>query len=384
MGLRIVFCPNCGMQTKVDDEKGVSFCICCGNKIPVRQKNESDDMQFGVPIPNSTEGQPDLKNVRSSAIGKNELEIKLQEVAFYYNLSKERNEPHKALQENPYYYLKAQDLLLELSKSFPNDYRVWWELCKPVDYDCAQDCVDVQGQYKINDEYFNKALDYAELEKKQSLIQQRDRYEHDKLLVKEELKRRQQEAEQEKRKQQLMEEERQRTLAEENAAKEEQKRRIQMEEERKRQQENLERQKRQSEENVVLWEGLSQRDYSRITETYFIMPVPNGQQVIGIFRVISNILYLLSVRVDECKGGLLYKDQTLPIQFGLEGTALKYDNKAIRIRNIPNESAVVRIHGDGEGNLFMNQAALIKDRAYIDKIMKGAKKTLLPFNKVFI
>ena len=145
------------------------------------------------------------------------------------NLSKERKETHKALQENPYFYLKAQDLLLELTKIFPGDDRVCWELSKPIDFVCTLDCVDIQGQYGINDEYFNKALDLADLERKRFLIQERDRYEHDKRQAQEKLKRKQQEEAEEK------------------------KRRLQEEEEEKRQKEELGRQKL---ENTIIWEEL--------------------------------------------------------------------------------------------------------------------------------
>lgn len=381
MGLRSVFCPNCGMQTKINDEKEACFCINCGHKIPVKQKNGKANAQIDVLMPGSMERQLDIERILTVPTAKDEIETKLQEVAFYYNLSKERKEPHKALQENPYFYLKAQDLLLELTKIFPEDDRVWWELSKPIDFDCTLDCVDIQGQYGINDEYFNKALDLADLEKKRFLIQERDRYEHDKRQAQEELKRKQQKEEEEKHRQQQLEKDRLRRLEAEKAEAEEKRRRLQEEEEDKRQKEIFERQEF---ENTIIWEELFQKDFSRISECYFTMSAPNGQMLIGIFRIVSNILYLLSVRIDVCRGGVVYKDQTLPIQFNSEGMALKYDNKAVRIRNVSLASNEVRIHGDGDGKLFMNQMELIKDKTYIDKIIKSAKKPLLPYSKVFV
>ena len=78
--------------------------------------------------------------------------------------------------KRPEYYEKAQEELLLLSKEFPSDYRVWWELCKPLDYEDPTHTNDINGEYGIVDKFFNKALDLAELDTKRKLIEAKDHY----------------------------------------------------------------------------------------------------------------------------------------------------------------------------------------------------------------
>lgn len=145
MAFRKILCPNCGKETKINDEKEINFCLECGAKI-------------------APQGQtPDT------------ISQKLEEVAFYYQVSQEKNE-YMDCNTEPVYYLKAQDLLVDLSEQYSDDYRIWWELSKPIDYGCQVFDADACLQYAINEEYFGKALDCAELSTKKELIAKHDEY----------------------------------------------------------------------------------------------------------------------------------------------------------------------------------------------------------------
>ena len=71
--------------------------------------------------------------------------------------------------------MKGQDLLVDLSQQYGADYRVWWELCKPMDFNVIIAGEKSINQSTINSSYFDKALDLAPLEIKMELIKQRPR-----------------------------------------------------------------------------------------------------------------------------------------------------------------------------------------------------------------
>ena len=74
-----VICPNCGFQFPLDKSRDFCFCLKCGTKIEV---------------PKYEEIQPEVQKVKP----------------------------------------KAQDLLIDLSTEFETDWRIWWEVSKPIDY----------------------------------------------------------------------------------------------------------------------------------------------------------------------------------------------------------------------------------------------------------
>ena len=155
MSVITVKCPICGKETQANDEKAFAFCTECGNRFEL--KTNTQNFSSNTPEKN------------------NDIEKSLKEVAFYYNLSKEKDELHYT-DKRPEYYEKAQEELLLLSKEFPSDYRVWWELCKPLDYEDPTHTNDINGEYGIVDKFFNKALDLAELDTKRKLIEAKDHY----------------------------------------------------------------------------------------------------------------------------------------------------------------------------------------------------------------
>ncbi len=145
--IKNIFCPNCQTQIQVNDEKEFCFCLQCGNKIILKSET--------APISN-------VENDTNAFIEK-----KLEEVKFYYDLSKSKNE-HLNFQKEPIYYLKAQDILVDLSESYPDEYKIWWELSKPIDFGNPLVGSEVAESYIINEDYFNKALDRAEIDQKKN------------------------------------------------------------------------------------------------------------------------------------------------------------------------------------------------------------------------
>jgi len=139
-------------------------------------------------------------------------EDKLKEAEFYYKLSIEKKE-YASNSGEPTYYLKGQDLLVDLSQQYSLDYRVWWELCKPMDFAVVMAGEKSNNPATINNSYFDKALDLAPLEKKKDLIKQHDTYSDAKDVMLKEVEAREAEErtriEEQERKEREAEEERQ-------------------------------------------------------------------------------------------------------------------------------------------------------------------------------
>ena len=68
------------------------------------------------------------------------------------------------------------NLLKRLIKQKSSDYRVWWEASKPIDFWEDTFSEEMIVKYKIDDTYFAKALDYADIEVKKKMIDERDSY----------------------------------------------------------------------------------------------------------------------------------------------------------------------------------------------------------------
>ena len=435
MAMRKIFCPSCGQETLVNDEKPFSFCTGCGNKIVLRDQ------------PKAVEEAPSDENAQADSV----VDKKLEEAAFYYNLSYTKKE-YENTKEDPIYYLKAQDLLIDLSEQYPDDYRIWWELCKPVDYMCASTGADIQNQYHINEDFFDKALDKADLPNKRKLIEEHDKYLSDKKnaaelankrridlqkaqemqrmeeerqrkeeenrlraeeaerLRAEEEKRRKEEAErlkaaEEERRQ--WEEQRRREEAERLKAAEEERRQweeqrrkeeterleaernqqaqLRVEEEIRKEREDRERESRQLniERSAPLWQKLAQKDYSPINNKYFSLPPENGQTIVGVFRNVSNILYLNTFRIDGTKGNAVYREQSLAIRFNENGVGFKFDNLPITIKGFLPPDNILKLYTSSTGECMVNNLRLVSDDEYLKNLTARAKKPLFSFTKVF-
>ena len=384
MPFRKVFCPECGQQTQINDSKPFSFCQECGSKIVLQPQKSIPVQQTMQPV------QKD--DVPASAVPNEDLEKKLEEVAFYYQLSKEKNEAAR-LKEEPVYYLKAQDILSALSSQYPQDYRVWWELCKPVDYATPEITVDTDNRHSINEAYFEKALDAADITIKRELINAHDQYLAQKKLhleeyarIKQEEKAAEQEAAERCRQEELAAAEKRRLEEQMEAKRREQEALRQQELEaarlQKQQQEQQALQDKILADSVPLWCQLASKNYADIDGGHFILPQSNNQSVIGVFRNVSNMLYLLAYRIDHTKGNLVYQEQNMTVKFDSNGFVLKYDNTPVKVQ-LPNMVSVLRVMSDGNKGFSVCNAALTKDAAYIKNIMQVAKKPLLA-KKMFI
>lgn len=344
MALRKIFCPFCGQGTQVNDEKPFCFCLECGSKIelqPVKNTPKTETAQ----IVQTQENYSAL------------LDEKLKEVEFYYSLSVDKKEDIN-LQEEPFYFVKAQDLLVDLSQQYPDDYRVWWELCKPLDFHSPLSGADIQGRLNFHEGYFNKALDLASLDKKKELIDARDKYLSDKRSI---------------------------TLTLEQKRKE-----SEAEAERARAEEELRQRKEQEvrqqgiQQSADLWKALANKDYSSIDAGFFQFAADGNQTIICVFRVVSNVLYLMSFRIDANKNNALLRDQTITIKFDTNGVAYKYDNKPVRIKGMIPPNDMIHIVNNGIGGYSVNDMTLNYDIEYVNNIMKNSKKPLISFNKTFL
>ena len=150
-------CPVCGKDTPVNDERSFAFCSECGSRFDLEQR-----------IDNSTSPSNDEM-----------LTKKLEEVYFYIKLSGEKQEDQN-LNSEPTFYEKAQDILVQLVQEFPDDYRVYWELSKPLDFNNPENTKDYNNVFTIGDHNFNRALDLAPIEMKRTLIDAKDNYENKK------------------------------------------------------------------------------------------------------------------------------------------------------------------------------------------------------------
>lgn len=115
-----------------------------------------------------------------------DIEKALEDVLFYYEQSRQKQE---VLQDNHLYYNRAQQLLQKMIKQNKSDYRVWWEACKPIDFWEDTFSEEMIEKYKVNDTYFTKALDYADIEAKKKMIEERDSYQERKKVILDEINR---------------------------------------------------------------------------------------------------------------------------------------------------------------------------------------------------
>ena len=391
MAMRKIFCPSCGQETLVNDEKPFSFCTGCGNKIVLRDQ------------PKAVEEAPSDENAQADSV----VDKKLEEAAFYYNLSYTKKE-YENTKEDPIYYLKAQDLLIDLSEQYPDDYRIWWELCKPVDYMCASTGADIQNQYHINEDFFDKALDKADLPNKRKLIEEHDKYLSDKknaaelankrridLQKAQEMQRMEEERQRKEEENRLRAEEAERLRAEEEKRRKEEAERLEaernqqaqlrVEEEIRKEREDRERESRQLnvERSAPLWQKLTQKDYSPINNKYFSLPPENGQTIVGVFRNVSNILYLNTFRIDGTKDNAVYREQSLAIRFNENGVGFKFDNLPITIKGFLPPDNILKLYTSSTGECMVNNLRLVSDDEYLKNLTARAKKPLFSFTKVF-
>ena len=359
MTLKDTVCPHCGSKIKIDIEKEMNFCFQCGKKIVLEQIGS---------------GSPEKAEIN--------LEEKLEEVGFYYQISRQKKEALYK-EQNPKYYLKAQDMLLELSNDFKKDYRIWWELSKPLDYLYEEEVKDGVGAYKFNKVYFDKALDLANISAKKELILALDDYEQKKRIFeaayKEELNRKRREEEEQQAREEEQRQENERKKREEEELRQEEERRKIIEEKIRREKEEHLLLEQIANENVQIYSKLSEKDYSLLDGAYFKFSSADQKEHIIIFKEISNVLYLLSFS-KESKKNILYNDQSIAILVNTDGEIIKYDNQNLRMRV---SESVLRISSDGCGGLIVGEWKVYNDMKFVRNVMQSAKKPLLSLEKIF-
>lgn len=392
MAQKKMFCPMCGQETTVDDSREFFFCPECGNKV-------------------SLTTPPCEVHIGKETVNNDILNERLKEVAFYYQLSFEKEEYLKTT-GNPTYYLKAQDLLVDLSEQYPTDYRIWWELCKPLDFSCPSSGSDIHNQLQINEDYFNRALDRADLSKKRELIEMHDKYIQTKESAKALAETRRREAEQAEKLalERKLQEEREKREAEERKKKEaeeaelreaEKKRQAELqrqEEERIKQEQYEAELKRQEAEKQAallaereaslkmsggLWQRLKNKDYTEIDNAYFSFATGNNQTIIASFKNASSILYLNIFRIDGNKGGTPYNEQSMAVQIDENGYVIKFDKSPVKVKGFMPPDNVLRVSLNTMGGILINTMPLRIDSDYIKKLAFNAKKPLMSFSKIF-
>ncbi len=391
MALRKAFCPNCGQPTQIDDLKEFCFCLSCGNKIVVPKKEHFIQAQSGISAHEYKQNVSDHVEAIQSDFDADTMNLcapenKMKEAEFYYRLSIEKAE-YTDINRDPTYYLKGQDLLVDLSRQYPADYRVWWELSKPMDFDVVLKGNKSMNPSTINSSYFNKALDLAPLEQKMELVKQYDKYNAVKGGVLAEIK-----AEQEKKDA----EERARIEEEQRIQREAEEEKRRLEEIRQREEnERQERERQEAEQRaaefaqaqqrkcISFWQDLKNKQYGEIDGSYFQFKSPEGIPIIATFKMMANVLYLSAFHIDVHKGNAVYLDQSVAIHFGEEGLAIKFDNSPIVVRAWQPMANKIRIITNPQGGFLVNDLQLVKDEAYVAGISKGAKKPLMSFKKVF-
>lgn len=403
--MRNIFCPFCGKQTQIPDNKDFCFCLECGSKIeislfkPKEEKQEqTHEDKKAVETPPETEEEVSYKD---------EITSKIEEALFYYQISKEKNEASYT-DTDPLYYLKAQDLLYDLSKEYPDDYRIWWEMCKPIDYDYPEK--DMKSSISINEDFFGKALDKANLSQKRELVKMHDEYTNrksasEKIREEEKSKARKQELEDLKKKleeeQQYKEEKQRLEMEAREKALESQKKRLEEErllEEKEKQlklaEQQLKEQKIKNKDEVTLDESdianlsaklhlaLSQNNFDEIKGKYFHMELPDSTKIIGVFKAISNMLSLSAFRVDDKKNAV-FIEQTVAIKIDTAGKVIKYDNRPLQIKAFETPNNLLNINYGEDGKIYVNNYVLIEDADYTNNISRTARKQLIS-TKIFI
>lgn len=347
MELHDVFCPKCKENIKVNYQKEFNFCSHCGYKILTKEKGDKKE-QKEIP----------------------DISKKLEEVAFYYQLSIQKKEAVYTNKE-PEFYLKGQDLLVDLSSVVADDYRVWFELSKPLDYSYEIEVNDVYKLYHFNKEYFNKALDLANIEEKKFLIEQLDSYEKNKMQIEEEHKKL--EEEEYKKQQELQKLE--------QIQQEERQRQYKLEEEQQKKAEQV-LQNQLEVENKKIFQKLSAMDYEMLDNSYFLMRMQESKEYICVFKEASNLLYLMLFSKDKIKN-VVFREQSLVVRIGQRGEVLKFDNRILRIKNCLTTDGMLWINKNGKGEMKVNEWQLYKDENFSIDIMKNAKKPLVSLAKIF-
>lgn len=370
-----VICPNCGFQFPLDKSRDFCFCLKCGTKIEVPKYEE---IQPEVQKVKPTE-QPEVKNKTPKNEPKSKVNSVLEEVEFYYDTSFNKKE-YADTENQPTYYLKAQDLLIDLSTEFETDWRIWWEVSKPIDYKCTEFTEECRP-YTVNDMYFQRAVDYAPIEQKKELIKLGDEYKErkEKFFKKFDEQAEKRKAEEKERlekekaeKERLEKEKVEKAEAEKKKA-----------EEKKQKKEQEEKQKEEGIKQIAvlnpqLYVELAGKNYDKVDGGYFTTNNANGEKIIVALRVVSKIMYLIGFR-EAASNNALYCDQSMTVKFNTQGDIVDFGNRPIMF--LP-DNGKLNISYVYTGDLSINDYKLDINADYVDQLMKNSKKAFIK-SKIF-
>ena len=370
-----VICPNCGFQFPLDKSRDFCFCLKCGTKIEVPKYEE---IQPEVQKVKPTE-QPEVKNKTPKNEPKSKVNSVLEEVEFYYDTSFNKKE-YADTENQPTYYLKAQDLLIDLSTEFETDWRIWLEVSKPIDYKCTEFTEECRP-YTVNDMYFQRAVDYAPIEQKKELIKLGDEYKErkEKFFKKFDEQAEKRKAEEKERlekekaeKERLEKEKVEKAEAEKKKA-----------EEKKQKKEQEEKQKEEGIKQIAvlnpqLYVELAGKNYDKVDGGYFTTNNANGEKIIVALRVVSKIMYLIGFR-EAASNNALYCDQSMTVKFNTQGDIVDFGNRPIMF--LP-DNGKLNISYVYTGDLSINDYKLNINADYVDQLMKNSKKAFIK-SKIF-
>ena len=370
-----VICPNCGFQFPLDKSRDFCFCLKCGTKIEVPKYEE---IQPEVQKVKPTE-QPEVKNKTPKNEPKSKVNSVLEEVEFYYDTSFNKKE-YADTENQPTYYLKAQDLLIDLSTEFETDWRIWWEVSKPIDYKCTEFTEECRP-YTVNDMYFQRAVDYAPIEQKKELIKLGDEYKErkEKFFKKFDEQAEKRKAEEKERlekekaeKERLEKEKVEKAEAEKKKA-----------EEKKQKKEQEEKQKEEGIKQIAvlnpqLYVELAGKNYDKVDGGYFTTNNANGEKIIVALRVVSKIMYLIGFR-EAASNNALYCDQSMTVKFNPQGDIVDFGNRPIMF--LP-DNGKLNISYVYTCDLSINDYKLDINADYVDQLMKNSKKAFIK-SKIF-
>ena len=135
--------------------------------------------------------------------------------------------------------------------------------------------------------------------------------------------------------------------------------------------------------SLPLWKELSEKKYTIIDDTYFVLRDQEGKCYTGVLKVISNVLYLMSFRIEEEKQ-IFYREQTLTVKFNNKGIIVKYDGKPVKIKSKQyNGESVLNVMINQDGKMMINNMNLEHDPEYVQSLIKESRKALLSFSKIF-
>ena len=279
---------------------------------------------------------------------------------------------------------------LPVKKEIITKYEEYEEIKKRIRIDYEDEVKRRQEEEKRKEEERireEKRIQEEEKRKEEERIREEKRKEQERIREEKRI----QEEEKRKERKRIQEEEKRRREEEEKEKQEERRRKIECEKQKKEQerqrliaeQQAKEIQQKIFQNSLPLWKELSEKKYTIIDDTYFVLRDQEGKCYTGVLKVISNVLYLMSFRIEEEKQ-IFYREQTLTVKFNNKGIIVKYDGKPVKIKSKQyNGESVLNVMINQDGKMMINNMNLEHDPEYVQSLIKESRKALLSFSKIF-